>query len=221
MRNLSEIAKHISSLCTKRWDKHYTHSKIKTDPLYEGVYSELDQRNYGLLDIGCGIGLLAFYLRERGLDTPVLGIDFDDRKIETGKQLIQRGSYANISLSQGDARTSLPEHQGDVTILDILQFLESKDQSQLLNDAAQRVRSNGKLIIRSGLKENNVRFFVTWLADLFAKITFWMKAAPKHYPTAEFFHEHLEKKGFTVDIKPFWGNTPFNNYLIVATRQEP
>ena len=33
------------------------------------------------LDIGCGIGLLEFYLRERGLTFPIHGVDFDIEKI--------------------------------------------------------------------------------------------------------------------------------------------
>jgi hypothetical protein len=47
-----------------------------------------------------------------------------------------------------------------------------------------------------------------------------MRAAPIHYPTAEFFRNTLKAEGFEVEVRPFWGNTPFNNYLIVAKRLE-
>jgi len=218
MKNPSEIARHISSLCTGKWNQQYTRSKLNTDPLYDGVYQELGQRELRLLDIGCGMGLLALYLRERGWHAPVIGFDYDARKIELGQALIDRGGYRDITLFQGDARIDLPDHQGDVTILDILQFFESEQQAKLLHIASDKVGPEGKLIIRSGLKEKNTRFFITWLGDLLAKCTFWMKAAPTHYPTAEFFRKTLEKEGFLVNIRPFWGNTPFNNYLIVATR---
>lgn len=220
MKSPAQIAQHISSLCSGQWDKRYTRSKLTTDPLYEGVYNELKHRHNKLLDIGCGIGLLALYLRERDWNTPVIGFDYDSRKIDTGLLLLERGNYKEISLSQGDARVDLPPHSGDVTILDILQFFESDEQEKLLSVAAQKVAHDGKMIIRSGLKESNCRFFVTWLGDMLAKCTFWMKAAPKHYPTAHFFQQTLEQLGFSVSIRPFWGNTPFNNYLIVATRQE-
>jgi len=218
VRDPLEIAQHISSLCTGKWNTHYTRSKLKSDPLYEGVYNELETRSEPLLDIGCGMGILALYLRERGWSAPVVGFDYDTKKILDGKALIDRGGYQDIALSQGDARVDLPDHQGDVTILDILQFFELEEQKKLLRIAGQKVAPGGKLIIRSGIKDNNLRFFITWLGDLLAKVTFWMKAAPTHYPTAGLFKDTLEAAGFTVTIKPFWGNTPFNNYLIVATK---
>ncbi|MFK7909687.1 MAG: class I SAM-dependent methyltransferase [Akkermansiaceae bacterium] len=218
MTDRNTIANKISSLFKGTSDRIYTRCKIKTDPLYEGVLGELKNQDRPLLDIGCGMALLAMYLRESGWVGSVIGFDYDSRKIESGKDVLQRGHYQNIILQQGDAREELPEHQGNVTILDILQFFEPSEQADLLKLASDRVEPGGKLIIRSGLKEKNLRFFITWLGDLFAKITFWMKAAPTHYPTAEFFREKLEGHGLSVEIRPFWGKTPFNNYLIVAKR---
>ena len=173
-----------------------------------------------LLDIGCGLGILAMYLRERGWGNPVTGIDYDGSKIEAGKKMLAQGGYQEITLAQGDARTGLPEHKGDVTILDIMQFFDGDEQRELLKSAAARVAPGGKLIIRSGLLEKNTRFFTTWVGDIFARCTFWMRAAPIHYPTGGFFRETLEAEGFSVELRPFWGKTPFNNYLIVAKRPE-
>jgi len=218
MKQPSEIAKHIASLCENRADQYYTRSKLSTDPLYKGVFDSLRESSLPLLDIGCGLGLLGLYLREYGKSNTIVGFDYDSRKIKAGIQLLKRGGYSDITLTQGDARLDLPDHLGDVTILDILQFFTPEEQTKLLFDASQRVAPGGKLIIRSGLKKNNLRFFFTWLGDLLAKCTFWMKAAPTHYPTAEFFQTALEPKGFEVSIQPFWGKTPFNNYLITATR---
>jgi 2-polyprenyl-3-methyl-5-hydroxy-6-metoxy-1,4-benzoquinol methylase len=218
MKNSSDIARHISSLFENRSDQYYTRTKLSTDPLYEGVLTELEASPRPLLDIGCGLGLLALYLREQGKNNPITGLDYDARKIKVGQQLLNRGNYKNITLSQGDARLDLPNHQGDVTILDILQFFEADEQKKLLQIAAKKLTPGSKLIIRSGLKEKNARFFITWLGDLIAKCTFWMKAAPTHYPTEELFQTTLEAEGCTVTVRPFWGKTPFNNYLIVATR---
>lgn len=218
MSDRSIIARKISSLCEERGLRYYSRTKLLTDPLYGGVLRELEGRAHALLDIGCGIGILSYYLRECGWQNPVTGMDYDQSKIDQGRAVLARGGYRGISLSQGDARTDLPAHSGDVTILDILQFFDPEQQRRLLRAAADRVCPGGKLIIRSGLKERSLRFFITWCGDVFAKATFWMKAAPTHYPTAETFLATLRREGFKVDIKPFWGKTPFNNYLIVATR---
>ena len=155
-----------------------------------------------------------------GWNSRVIGFDYDEQKIIAGKKMIAQGGYEDISLMQGDAHVDLPPHNGDVTILDVLQFFEYDAQEKLLISAAQRVAPGGKLIIRSGIKEDNLRFFMTWLGDMIAKLCLWMKAAPRHYPTVDFFKTTLEKEGFSVQAISFWGNTPFNNYLIVATRKE-
>lgn len=215
----SEIARKISALCPNKNLRYYTRSKIRTDPLYGGVLKELENSSSPLLDVGSGVGILSFYLRECGWNAPVQAVDYDQSKVDQGSVMIERGGYQDITLSQGDARSELPEHSGNVTILDILQFFEHDEQEQLLRLAAQRVSEDGKLVIRSGLKKNSLRFFITWCGDIFAKATFWMKAAPTHYPTAELFEEVLGNEGFQVKIEPFWGKTPFNNFLIVATRQ--
>lgn len=214
------IANRLSSLCIGFLNPRYTRGKLLTDPVYDGVFRELESSELPLLDIGCGLGILAMYLRERGWRNPVSGFDYDSEKIRRGEVMVARGGYADISLSQGDARTGLPEHCGDVTILDIMQFFNEDEQTGLLKSAASKVAPGGKLFIRSGLKEKNMRFFVTWLGDIFARCSFWMKAAPVHYPTPDFFKRVLEGEGFEVEIRPFWGNTPFNNYLILASRPE-
>ena len=218
MSESARIANRQASLCIGFLNPRYTRGKLLTDPLYGGVFNELESSRFPLLDIGCGLGILAMYLRERGWRNPISGIDYDLEKILRGGKMLERGGYQNISLQQGDARTGLPEHLGDVTILDIMQFFNPEEQKQLLSAAAERVAPGGKLIIRSGLAEKNLRFFVTWLGDIFAKCTFWMKAAPVHYPDADFFRNVLEGEGFEVEIRPFWGKTPFNNYLILACR---
>ncbi len=218
MSESDRIAQRISSLATGPWHTRYTRCKLKTDPLYAGVFAELEGSGEALLDIGSGLGILAMYLRERGWENRVSGLDYDVSKIDGGRRMLENGGYRDISLQQGDARTGLPDHRGDVTILDIMQFFQVQEQRKLLEDAAARVAPGGKLIVRSGMRENSGRFFITWLGDIAAKCSFWMKSAPITYPRTELFHRVLEPLGFEVEVRPFWGRTPFNNYLVVARR---
>ena len=219
MSEPTRIAARISSLCDGKWLRNYVSCKLRTDPLYDGVFHELKSSPLPLLDIGCGIGILGMYLRERGWANAFTGFDYDASKIKGGRELIAKGAYADISLSQGDARRDLPEHSGDVAILDILQFFDTSEKTSLLESAAARVAPGGTLVVRSGLFEKSLRFYLTLAGDIIARCTFWMKSAPIHYPTAAFFRKVLEAQGFVVEIRPFWGGTPFNNYLILARRQ--
>jgi 2-polyprenyl-3-methyl-5-hydroxy-6-metoxy-1,4-benzoquinol methylase len=206
--------KALAALFPGRWDRHYVASKLRMDPLYEAITGHLRDSPLPLLDLGCGLGLLAFYLREAGIGVPVRGIDYDSRKIQVATRVAGALAGANLEFAHLDARGGLPEHHGNVSILDILQFFTPAEQETLLKMAAARVAPGGKLIIRSGLRDDSWRFRVTVAGDFFARATFWMKASPTHYPSAADFQRILSPWG-NVRISPLWGGTPFNNHLIV------
>lgn len=206
--------KALAALFPGRWDRHYVASKLRMDPMYEMIAEQLRESPLPLLDLGCGLGLLAFYLRGAGIEIPVRGIDYDSRKIQVANRVVDAMSGANLEFAHHDARSGLPDHHGNVSILDILQFFTPAEQETLLTLAAARVAPGGKLIIRSGLRDDSWRFRATVAGDFLAKATFWMKAAPVHYPTASDFERILSPSG-RVRISPLWGGTPFNNHLIV------
>lgn len=206
--------KKIASLYRGRWDRNYVASKLRTDPLYEALGNTIRDSDLPLLDLGCGLGLVAFFLRCEGIDVPIRGLDYDSRKIEMANLAASGFGGQGLSFAVHDLRTGLPGHSGNVCILDILQFFDSDEQETLLNSACSKVAPGGKLIIRSGLRDDSARFKITVLGDLLAKATFWMKAGPTHYPTHEDFQRILAPYG-RVKITPLWGGTPFNNHLIV------
>lgn len=209
--------RHIAALFVSRWNRHYAAAKLRTDPLYHALADALDGSDLPLLDVGCGIGLSAFFLRGRGSSQPIHGLDYDSRKIDAAQNAAVRGGFRNLTFRTHDAREGLPDHHGNVCILDILQFFEPADREKLLLEAAARVAPGGMLLIRSGLRDASARFKITVAGDLLAKATFWMKAAPTHYPTADDFRTILSPHG-TIQISPLWGRTPFNNHWIAMRR---
>ncbi len=209
----------IAQFYSSRWDRGYVASKLRTDPLYSALAAELTGSSLPLLDLGCGLGLLAFFLREQGLEIPISGLDYDERKVHSARQAMAVAMSRNMSFSHHDLRQGVPEHAGNVSILDILQFFTAEAQAELLTLAASRVAPGGKLMIRSGLRDSSLRFKVTVAGDLLAKASFWMKAAPTHYPTAIDFQNILRAHG-QVEITPLWGKTPFNNHLIVLRKSQ-
>lgn len=214
MKLPQEALKRIASRVATHWDYFYVPSKLASDPVYEAVASELNPVPLPVLDIGCGMGLLTHYLRELGYEVPMTGFDYDERKIASARAMA--AGMSDVSFSVGDARVDLPDHNGHVVILDILQFFTPSEQDELIRAAAARVAPQGKLIIRSGLADDSWRFRVTVLGDWIAKATLWMKDGPVAYPTADQFRRVLGDAGLQVSISPLWGGTPFNNHLIVA-----
>ncbi len=209
----------LSARYPERFARYYAHSKFATDPLYGAVYDSLAGTSVPLLDIGCGMGLCSFYLRERGCNFPMRGLDYDAPKVALA-QRVAAVHAPDLVFETSDARTGLPEHSGSVTILDILQYMDAEAQTALLREAAARVSAGGKLVIRTGMEAPGWRFKLTKMTDLFAACCFWMKARPICYPRPDTLNATLEKCGLRGTIQPMWGRTPFNNWLAVFERAD-
>jgi 2-polyprenyl-3-methyl-5-hydroxy-6-metoxy-1,4-benzoquinol methylase len=205
--------KAIAALFDGHWDRHYSASKLRTDPLYQALARDLRNSSLPLLDIGCGIGLSAFFLRAHGMEFPIHGLDYDPRKIRSATRAVEASGLTGVTFAQHDARDGLPPHHGNVSILDILQFFTPPEQQSLLQSAVSLVAPGGVLLIRSGIRDDSWRFKTTVAGDLLAKATRWMKAPPTHYPTRGDFERILTGFG-ELEISPLWGKTPFNNHWI-------
>src|SRR3546814_13644134 len=72
-----------------RWDYHYIRSKLSTDPLYPGALRALRGSTAPVMDLGCGLGLLAHALRQDGQAMPYYGVDNDADK--TGRETAAAG----------------------------------------------------------------------------------------------------------------------------------
>ncbi|MBE2211452.1 MAG: methyltransferase domain-containing protein [Xanthomonadaceae bacterium] len=204
------------------FDRHhyyYALSKLATDPLYDGVCDALRGRDLPVLDVGCGIGLLAHRMRMEGIATPYIGTDFDVRKIRYAQAGQQRSGLFDARFEVGDAASGLPAHSGDVCLLDVLQFLpDDASQDALLESAIARLAPGGKLVIRTGLTDGSARAGITVLVDRLSALWGWMRARPGRYPRLEELRERFARHGLHVEFRPLHGNTPFNNWLVVADK---
>jgi 2-polyprenyl-3-methyl-5-hydroxy-6-metoxy-1,4-benzoquinol methylase len=204
---------------SSRAHRQYAKWKILTDPLYGTVHEALADSSLPVLDIGCGMGLLAFYLRERGMTVPVHGVDFDAAKINTAKRLAKQFT-PEPQFETGDMRKPWPQVHGNVCLLDILQYLEVQGRAELLKKAASHVLPGGRLIIRGSLKEPTWRWKVNFTMDHIAKALSWMKATPVSYPTREELVKVLAGCGLHLkESRPLWGRTPFNMHFLVFERR--
>ena len=191
--------------------RSYARIKIATDPVYDAVFELLRSSTTPLLDLGCGIGILAFYLRERGFAAAITGIDHDQRKIEIA-QSVAKGE-SNLSFRLGDARTSL-DFRGNVVLLDVLHYFSDADQATILRHAAA---AGGSIIIRDAIRDGSLRYRVTYAQEMLARIGGWLQAERLHFPTREDIERSLNGN-FREEIRPMFGHTPFNNYLFVFRR---
>jgi len=204
-----------------RYDYYYTRTKLSTDPLYPGVLEALRQDDWPLLDIGCGLGLLAHALRADGQRQPYLGLDIDRAKIPRARLAAERAGLRQVRFDTGDAAALGHGHRGSIAILDVMHYLPPAAQGALLGVAAAMMPDGARLVIRTPLAGDHVRGRTTRLVDRLAHVIGWMETLPRAYPSQEGLRAMLAAHGLQAQFRPLYGRTPFNNWLVVAQRGGP
>lgn len=197
---------------------YYVRSKLASDPLYGGVVEILRGSRAPLLDLGCGLGLLAHTLRRAGVGLSYRGVDNDLGKIERARIAAAAASLGATQFESMDLSAVLPTHQGSVALLDVLQFLPAATQERLLDAVLPMLTPGAHLILRTGLDDGSWRARVTRGVDKFSRWVRWMNAAPTGYPSREALSTRFAAAGLNVEFSPLFGRTPFNNWRVVATR---
>ena len=204
-----------------RWDYFYSRSKLGSDPLYPGVCDALRGSTAPLLDLGCGLGLLAHALRADGIDVPYRGVDNDrgkvSRAIAAARGLPGVGFDRVDLAAEGFSLDSLG-HRGSVAILDVLQFIPPDAQDRTVDAAIAMLSPGARLVIRTGLEDSSTRSRVTRAVDVLSRLLGWMNAGPSRYPDADALRARFDGAGLESEFTPLYGNTPFNNWRVVATK---
>ena len=212
-----EACARVASRFGERWLRMYAGQKLRSDPIFPAAFELLRDSPQPLVDVGCGVGLLAFYLRERNFQAPISGIDRGGRKIERACRVARR-RYRDLSFTEVDASDSI-ERSGNMALFDVLHYLSPNEQSRLLQRLAARVAPGGMLVIRDCPRDRNARFWLTRTAERFAQATRWNLRTPLHFPAREQILSAFNPAEFTARIEPLWGRTPFNNHLFVFRRR--
>lgn len=210
---MTDVERRIADRFASRFLRSYTRSKLRRDPIYRAAADLLRGSPLPLFDVGCGVGLLEFFLRESGFEPPIIGIDHDSRKIVAATAIAP--AYKALSFHTGDARDPVP-HGNNVALLDVLHYFSSDDQRRILRNAAAAVPPGGVVLIRDAVRDNSLRYRVTAVQERFSRAVRWLRADRLNFPTRAEITAPFD--GFTEEVLPMWGGTPFNNYLFVFRR---
>ncbi len=208
----------IVRLYRDRLVRGYVRGKLRDDPAFAAMFDLLHGSSLPVLDLGCGIGLLQFYLRERGYDAPLVGLDFDERKIRRADDIGQR-AYPGLTFTTSDA-CAAGDFRGHVVMLDLLHYLDAPRQAALLDRVAGQIAPGGYCLIRDTLRDGSWRFRATAFGEFFIRAVAWQKTGAVHYPIVQDTFAPFQKRGFSCDVRPLWGRTPFNSYLFTFRAPE-
>ena len=202
-----DVASRIAARYPSAFLRTYVRAKVRIDPVYAAVFERIRKSDEPLLDVGCGVGVLAAYLRTRGFAAPIRGIDHDERKVVVAGRVVQDATF-----EVADARSAITIG-GTVVLLDLLHYFRAGDQAAILAAAA----ANAKMvIIRDAVRDGSWRYRLTYAQETFSRAVRWLRAERLQFLTRDEITRPFES--FDAEVVPLYGKTPFNNYLFVFRR---
>ncbi|MGH8045994.1 MAG: class I SAM-dependent methyltransferase [Chthoniobacterales bacterium] len=194
----------------------YIVGKLATDPAYAAVLRTFGGSELPLVDIGCGLGLLAHYLRGHGFRASIRGYDFDTRKIHMARGAAAKAGLNDVQFEIGDAADHAPR-TANIVLLDVLHYLDADTRKQLLTELAGHAQTGGAVLIRGAVRERSWRYRVTVAQEFWTRWSGWIPSpSPIAFPTLEEIVAPFHAAGCRCEVQPLWGRTPFNSRLIIA-----
>lgn len=167
------------------------------------------------MDLGCGVGLLAACLRAVGHRPAITGMDIDRHKIQLANTVL-RGEDTDFRVGSA---LDFPEHFGDVVMLDVLHYFDDDEQQLLLRRIAASIAPGGVAFIRLTLNEPNWRFAATRIEERLIAWSGWIPDPGHNFPTRNELERPFLDTGLDVALRPMWGLTPFNSYMLEVMRR--
>jgi cyclopropane fatty-acyl-phospholipid synthase-like methyltransferase len=146
-----------------------------------------------ILDIGTGYGVPASWLLERFPGARLRGIEPSPERVRVaGMALGDRGE-----ITQGRA-PEIPDVHRPVdlsTMIDMVHFLTDGGLTETLKRLRERIRHDGRLIIRASLPPKRRRPWAWWFQNLILK---WSRV-PAFYRTAHHLERMVVQSGFRME----------------------
>ncbi len=153
---------------TKYWRSKLINNYIYKGPLIEwycrvktamegnyALFESLMPKKGKIVDVGCGYGFLPYMLLFKSRHREILGLDYDEEKIEVAQNCASKRS--NINFEAADATTyEFPNADGFI-ISDVLHYLKPDQQVQVIENLARKINKKGVLVIRDADADKKAR----------------------------------------------------------------
>lgn len=195
-----------------RWLRGYIRGKLDSDPVFNKGLAALKGKSGQIIDLGCGLGLFALWLRQHGCQQPVLGCDLGQWKVEAGMRAAQQLEFRDIELCHQDMTQTSLVNASAVCAFDVLHYLPVPKQEILVRSLAAAARGGALVLIRTGVRGLGWRSAITSLQEYWTRMTGWIRGGEANFPVLENLISAFEKEGCSVKAEPLWGKTPFSSH---------
>lgn len=204
--------------CAEKETPEYFKYKLESNYLYKGPvlewymriklrledyylpFHQLISHKASILDLGCGYGFLPYMLSFLSQDRIILGVDYDEEKIETAKHCYSKSDRVNFATA--DITRFEFANYDCIIIADVLHYLTPDAQVQVISSSIKSLNPGGRLIIREGNADLKERHKGTRLTELFSvKILRFNKSVNElHFLSADVVRATASKFGCQVQI---------------------
>ena len=215
-----------------RFARHFAYGKLTGDPAFAHLLrAGLVPDGARVLDLGCGQALVAALLQAarvrhargdwpEGWPAPpamssFTGIELRQRDAERARAM-DWAKGAPINCIAGDIRTTEFPHADTVVILDVLHYIDYREQAEVLRRIRAAMGQRGVLLLRVGDESNTLRFRYTLFIDRLSRGLRGLRLPRLWCRPVAAWRTELEKLGFTVRTEPMSEGTPFANVLLTA-----
>lgn len=212
-----------------RFAWHFSRSKLTRDPVFAGLLAHgLIPDASRLVDLGCGQGLLASWLRSARMlyeagnwpsDWPpppklgtIFGLDLMPKDIARARRALDGRAEFQI----GDIRTFDIGRADVIVILDVLHYIQHEEQLALLRRMRAALPPGGVLIARIGNSAGGLPFHISRCVDHAVTFARGHRLPGLHCRSISDWKLVLEQTGFRVVTLPMSKRTPFANMLLHA-----
>jgi len=212
-----------------RFAYYFARGKLRADPVFRAILElGLLRGQQRILDLGCGQGLLAAWLRaaaqcyEHGTwpagwppapsPRSMRGIELMAREVAWARRAL--GPACEVL--QADIRSAVFGSADAVVMLDVLHYIPAQSQLEVLQRVRAALPPGGLLLLRVGDADGGLRFRFTRWVDRLIMLARGRGAVALHCRSIEQWRELLRECRFDSRAEPMSHGTPFANVLLIA-----
>ncbi len=143
----------------------YMKIKVRMEKNYLPIH-ELLPKQGKILDIGCGYGFMSYMLQFTSPQREIIGIDYDEDKIETANHCFSKNDKINFIAA--DVLEFRFEKYDAIILSDVLHYLKPEEQKLVMEKCFAHLNTDGVIVLRDGNADLKERHKGTRLTEFFS-----------------------------------------------------